>query len=65
MTSNKNAAPLAPIDPLRRYDVATTLRYLGISKPTLYNDIKAGRIRRIKHGSRTFFSGAEIARLSQ
>lgn len=64
MKSNTNRAPLAALDPLARYSIAETLRRLGISKPTLYADIKAGRIRTIKHGRRRFCPGSEIARLS-
>jgi excisionase family DNA binding protein len=57
-------APLAPIDPLQRYSVDETVRYLRTSKPTFYADVRAGRIKTIKHGRRRYVSGAEIARVS-
>lgn len=63
MTANN--APLPPLDPLRRYDVPTTLAYLDISRKTLYDDIKAGKLAIIKHGRRTYVPGSEIARLSR
>jgi excisionase family DNA binding protein len=57
-------APLAQLDVLRRYDVETALRYLGISRKTFYRDVAAGRIKVLKHGRRTFCHGSEIARVS-
>jgi excisionase family DNA binding protein len=64
MKSGKNVAPLAPLDPLQRYTVDETVRYLRTSKPTFYAEVRAGRIRTIKHGRRRYVSGAEIARVS-
>lgn len=58
-------APLPQLDPLRRYDVSTSLALLGISRKQLYDDIKAGKLAIIKHGRRTFVPGTEIARLSR
>jgi hypothetical protein len=54
--------PLGPLDPLRRYDVETALRYLGYSRFTLYADIRDGRIQTIKDRNRRFVPGSEIAR---
>jgi hypothetical protein len=56
--------PLGQLDPLRRYDVETALRYLGISRFTLYADIREGRIQTIKDRNRRFVPGSEICRLS-
>ena len=66
-TSNPAPAPepLGPLDPLRRYDVETALRFLGISRFTLYADIREGRIQSIKDRNRRFIPGAEIARVSR
>ena len=55
--------PLEPLDPLRRYSVAQSLRYLGICRKTLYNDINAGVVKTIKAGSRRFVPGSELVRL--
>jgi excisionase family DNA binding protein len=63
MSSRKDAAPLAALDPLQRYSVDEAVRYLRTSKPTFYADLKAGRIKTIKHGRRRYVNGAEIARL--
>jgi excisionase family DNA binding protein len=62
--SRKPMPPLAPLDPLQRYTVDETVRYLRTSRPTFYADVKAGRIKTIKHGRRRYVSGAEIARVS-
>ena len=56
--------PLGPIDSNRRYDVETALRYLGISRFTLYADIREGRIQTIKDRKRRFIPGSEIVRRS-
>jgi excisionase family DNA binding protein len=54
---------LPPVDPRRRYDVATAAAYLAISRAWLFEKIKAGEIAPIRDGRRTFISGAEIERL--
>jgi excisionase family DNA binding protein len=67
MSSRKTAAIAAPLpllDANRRYSVADALAYLGISKPTLYKGIRAGEVRVIKHGRRSFIPGSELVRLS-
>ena len=56
--------PLGPIDRNRRYDVKTALLYLGISRFTLYADIREGRIQTIKDRKRRFIPGSEIVRRS-
>jgi len=57
--------PLGPLDPLRRYTVEDALRYLGISRFTLYADIRENRIQTIKDRNRRFVPGSEIARVSR
>ena len=66
-TSNPAPAPepLGPLDPLRRYTVEDAMRYLGISRFTLYADIRENRIQTIKDRKRRFVPGSEIARLSR
>jgi hypothetical protein len=56
--------PLGPLDPLRRYDVETALRYLKISRFSLYADIRENRIQTIKDRNRRFIPGSEIVRRS-
>jgi hypothetical protein len=56
--------PLGPLDPLRRYTVEDAMRFLGISRFTLYADIREGRIQTIKDRSRRFVPGSEIVRRS-
>lgn len=58
-------APLPQLEPLRRYDIPTTLALLGISRRHFYQSVKAGRIKMVKDGRRSFCPGSEIARLSQ
>jgi excisionase family DNA binding protein len=60
----KPHTPLPPLDLLRRYPIDDAAAYLGISRATLYNDIAAGLIHTIKHGTRRFVPASEIARLS-
>jgi excisionase family DNA binding protein len=57
-------SPLGPLDPLRRYTVEDAMRYLGISRFTLYADIREGRIQTIKDRARRFVPGSEIVRRS-
>ena len=54
-----------PIDLLARYPVENCLARLDIRRKRFYEHVKAGRIRLIKDGRRSFVSGAELARLSQ
>jgi excisionase family DNA binding protein len=64
MTTSSTPAPLGPLDPLRRYTVEDALRYLGISRFTLYADIRENRIQTIKDRNRRFVPGSEIVRRS-
>lgn len=59
-----NSIDLPPVDINRRYDVCTACAYLGISRVRLYSKLKAGEIRPLKDGGRTFITGSEIVRLS-
>jgi hypothetical protein len=60
----RDALNLPPVDVNRRYDVPTACAYLGISRVRLYSKLKAGEIRPLKDGGRTFITGSEIVRLS-
>jgi excisionase family DNA binding protein len=58
------SSPLPPLDPLQRYTIDETARYLRISRATIYADISAGLITTIKDRKRRFVPGAEIQRRS-
>jgi excisionase family DNA binding protein len=64
MAIKKPKGPLAPLDVAQRYSLGEACAYLRVSVPTLYNEINAGRIRTIRHGSRRYVPGSEIARVS-
>ncbi len=57
--------PLPILDPNRRYPIEQTLAFLGVSRRHFYEGVKAGRIKLIKDGRRSFCAGSTIARLSQ
>ena len=57
--------PLPPLDELQRYSIPETIAYLRSSRKTVYDDIRAGRLRILKEGKRTFVPGSEIARRSR
>jgi hypothetical protein len=58
------SSPLAPLDPLQRYTLNEALRYLRMSRPTLYDRIRAGDIITIRDGGRRYVPGSEIVRRS-
>lgn len=62
--SKKSPAQLAPLDPLRRYDVETAAEYLGVSRAFLFAQIKRGEIHTVRHGRRVFVPAGEIIKLS-
>jgi hypothetical protein len=53
------------IDSNRRYPIPKTLALLGISRKRFYDNVKAGRIKIIKDGRRSFCGGDEIIRVSR
>lgn len=55
---------LAPIDPQQRYSIAEGIAYLRSSRKTFYDDVKAGRIKLIKDGRRSYVHGTELVRRS-
>jgi hypothetical protein len=55
---------LPALDIAQRYEIPESSEYLRQSRAKTYNDIKAGKIRVIKDGRRTYIPGSEIARLS-
>ncbi len=57
--------PLPPLDELQRYSIPEAIAYLRKSRKTVYDDIRAGRLRVLKEGKRTFVPGSEIARRSR
>lgn len=48
--------------PLLRPIPEARMRLGGIGHTTIYNEIKAGRLRTVKIGGRTFIAEAELAR---
>jgi len=55
---------LPPVDPCQRYEIPEASAYLRQSDAKTYADIKAGKLRVIKDGWRTFVPGSEIVRRS-
>lgn len=55
---------LPPLDPLQRYTVEESCRYLRTSRATLYEEISTGKIATIQEGRRRYVPGSEIARRS-
>jgi hypothetical protein len=65
MAPNTAAAlETAPVDINRRYPISTGLSILSTSRATFYAAVKAGRIKILKQGRRSYISGQELARLS-
>ena len=58
------SSQLSPVDSNQRYTIPEVLQYLRYSRKTLYEDIKAGRIRLIKDGRRSYVHGSELIRRS-
>lgn len=53
-----------PIDPQQRYTILEGIAYLRSSRKTFYDDVKAGRIKLIKDGRRSYVHGTELIRRS-
>ncbi len=49
---SKQTEPLPKLDPLQRYTVEETIRYLRSSRASLYRDIAQGRLLTIQEGAR-------------
>lgn len=60
----KRKRQLPPLDQTQRFDIPEASEYLRQSRSKTYDDIKAGRLRVIKDGGRTYVPGSEIARRS-
>ena len=52
------------LDPLQRYSIPETNALLRQSNARTYQQIKAGELRVIKDGGRTYIPGSEIVRRS-
>ncbi len=52
---------LPPLDVFQRYTITQTSWYLKQCESKTFADIKAGRIKTIKDGRRTYIPGSEIA----
>jgi hypothetical protein len=53
-----------PLDPLQRYTVPEANAFLRQSNAKTYQQIKAGDLRTIRDGGRTYIPGSEIVRRS-
>lgn len=62
--TRKTLQALAPLDPLQRYSINETCEYLRLSRDRLYELIRAGEIRTIKDGKRTYVPGGVIVERS-
>lgn len=58
------ARALQPLDPQQRYTIEEGITYLRSSRKSFYDDVKAGRIRLIKDGRRSYVHGSELIRRS-
>jgi excisionase family DNA binding protein len=56
--SKQNLSPLPPIDSAQRYSIEEAIRYLRISRFTIYERIATGKIATIKEGRRRFCPGS-------
>jgi hypothetical protein len=56
---------LQKLDENRLYPIPLALLYLDKGRRKFYEDVRAGRIRIVKDGRRSFCSGAEIIRRSR
>lgn len=55
---------LPALDRAQRYSIREAAEYLRISRAKLFQDIKAGKIRILKDGRRSYVPSDEIARQS-
>jgi hypothetical protein len=62
--SNSQKQPPATIDANQRYAIPEANQVLRQSNAKTYLDIKAGKIRVIRDGGRTYIPGSELIRLS-
>jgi hypothetical protein len=53
------------LDTRQRYQIPEAVALLRKSRASIYLDIKAGRLKVIRDGRRTYVPGSEIARLSE
>lgn len=53
-----------PVDPAQRYTVPEAIAYLRLSRKGFYDDVKAGRIKLVKDGRRSYVHGSELIRRS-
>jgi len=60
----ERAAQLPPVDPHQRYEIPEASAYLRQSVAKTYIDIRAGKLRILKDGWRSFVPGTEIIRRS-
>lgn len=60
----EKVARLPPLDPHQRYEIPEASAYLRQSVAKTYIDIKAGTLKIIKDGWRSFVPGSEIIRRS-
>jgi excisionase family DNA binding protein len=56
---------LPPLDANQRYTIDEAAAFLRISRVHLYANVKAGKLRLLKDGRRSFIPGAQIVAASQ
>jgi hypothetical protein len=64
MTDDTKPRAPAALDPLQRYSIPEANALLRQSNARTYEQIKAGQLRVIRDGGRTYVPGSEIARRS-
>ncbi len=57
--------PLPNLDPLQRYTVTETARYLRVGRTWVFQLIATGKLATRKEGRRRFVCGESIAKLSR
>jgi hypothetical protein len=61
----KVRAMLPALDLAQRYSIDEAIVYLRLSRKTVFDDIREGRLVTIQEGKRRFVPGSEIARRSR
>ncbi len=65
MTRVKVWPELPALNPAQRYSIDEAIIYLRLSRKTVFDDIREGRLATIQEGRRRFVPGSEIARRSR
>lgn len=63
--TTRSTAPAIPLDLHQRHTIDETCEYLRLARAHVYKKIKAGELRILKDGRRTYVPGTEIAAQSR